>query len=821
MSRIIRVVGLGLATTGAWAQSWEIGPTLPTGGPAKTYCVAVNLSGTLYALGGTPWTAGGDGTVYSYTPGSIGWVEELSFDGIGPVLGQGGGIDALGRILIFGGEDTDNPGQSGPTFDWDVDEGPWHELALRSPAAPLRGFASCADADGRIYSLGGGPGELANSSSRNSNHVERYLAGVDTWETLAPMPAAAADAAAVYDGMGHILVIGGISEIGTTRLTFVQQYDIATDTWSLSAVADLPVGVSSARAIVGADGKIYLVGGRDGPIAAGATRNEVLVYNPSTNEWSPGPSLNIARQDFGIVLANDEYIYAIGGVNDTGGTNTVERIHPTSCPVFNRQPQDVTQWGGSTVALDVEVVGEGSISIQWQRDGVDLVDGPTGAGSTIMGATTPSLRITNAQAQDSGAYRVVASNGCGTTVSNSSQVVLQSPPDLSGHWTVTSLHPSYADSSTAYDVEGDVQVGVAVFDNPEYNAIEHPIIWHGSAASAMNVTPADSQGGVINAISGNSLVGWWWMPMQCYNGHQYVTCYYRRACKWDLNGNHSYPTASGWEYHLMADTDGSWHVGTVSTDDSVGNVYHHAYMWREPNFAPLDLHPSGYSTSGLTAIDGNHQYGWVNTAYPAPVPHAAMWSGTRESVVDLHPVGASRSGISGAGDGQQVGSINWTDRQAVMWSGSRETFVNLHPPGASGSVANACTHGLQVGAADGSAHIWRGSASTAFDLGVFAGPDYIGTVAYGIDVAPDGTISVVGSGINQVAGRQEALLWRMTPSCGPADFAEPFGTLDFFDVAEFLALFSAQDPTADMNHDGAWDFFDVAQFLSAFAAGCP
>lgn len=45
--------------------------------------------------------------------------------------------------------------------------------------------------------------------------------------------------------------------------------------------------------------------------------------------------------------------------------------------------------------------------------------------------------------------------------------------------------------------------------------------------------------------------------------------------------------------------------------------------------------------------------------------------------------------------------------------------------------------------------------------------------------------------------------------------------LNFFDVAQFLADFAAEDPAADLATDGVFNFFDVAAFLSAFAAGCP
>lgn len=57
-------------------------------------------------------------------------------------------------------------------------------------------------------------------------------------------------------------------------------------------------------------------------------------------------------------------------------------------------------------------------------------------------------------------------------------------------------------------------------------------------------------------------------------------------------------------------------------------------------------------------------------------------------------------------------------------------------------------------------------------------------------------------------------------SCNPADLAEPFGSLNFFDVSMFLNLFSSEDPAADFNNDGNFNFFDVSDFLSNFGAGC-
>jgi lectin-like protein len=59
------------------------------------------------------------------------------------------------------------------------------------------------------------------------------------------------------------------------------------------------------------------------------------------------------------------------------------------------------------------------------------------------------------------------------------------------------------------------------------------------------------------------------------------------------------------------------------------------------------------------------------------------------------------------------------------------------------------------------------------------------------------------------------------PDC-VADFVEPFGVLDIFDIFTFLGAFSAHGVAADLAEPyGVWDFFDVMTFLEQFAAGCP
>lgn len=48
------------------------------------------------------------------------------------------------------------------------------------------------------------------------------------------------------------------------------------------------------------------------------------------------------------------------------------------------------------------------------------------------------------------------------------------------------------------------------------------------------------------------------------------------------------------------------------------------------------------------------------------------------------------------------------------------------------------------------------------------------------------------------------------------------GNLNFFDVVQFIGLYNAQDPAADLAAPfGAWNFFDIAEYIALFNAGCP
>lgn len=61
----------------------------------------------------------------------------------------------------------------------------------------------------------------------------------------------------------------------------------------------------------------------------------------------------------------------------------------------------------------------------------------------------------------------------------------------------------------------------------------------------------------------------------------------------------------------------------------------------------------------------------------------------------------------------------------------------------------------------------------------------------------------------------------LDPGC-PADLADPFGSLNIFDIQAFITLYNAQDPSADLAAPfGAFNIFDIQAYINLYNQGCP
>lgn len=148
----------------------------------------------------------------------------------------------------------------------------------------------------------------------------------------------------------------------------------------------------------------------------------------------------------------------------------------------------------------------------------------------------------------------------------------------------------------------------------------------------------------------------------------------------------------------------------------------------------------------------------------------------------------------------------------------RESFANALPsqiqsyvPPAGGELARR----VNLGFTQGSFHF-----DSAYDMNLEPAFIDVPHSASSLTV----TFQIEGPGIQDINDESwgiDQLRITVRAVCEP-DLAAPFGVLNFFDLAAYLALFNAGDPAADLALPfGTLNFFDLSQYLASYNAGCP
>ena len=322
-------------------SAWETVPSFPDATAGRIEAVGVIHGGTIYALGGQPLryengVVTGDpperGAADYLPAGASSWSEGKELDTQWGRMGAG--VDALGRLIGFGPAKSGDPDGLTKAFVYDIIDGHEGDTAIADKLFAVTNFAHAVDDVGRLYSIGGGPGTAAAVAAAgfpNQSTVERYDALADTWTSLTPLPAARANATAVYDGLGSLLVFGGYDANGTARTNTVFRYHIASDAWSVATLLPIEAGsddrFSDQRAVLGADAQIWVMGGLNGVNpAAGTSIASVHLLDPATMVWTAGPDMSVPRHAFAAVIDGNDYVYAMGGSDGGNGTHLAEKI---------------------------------------------------------------------------------------------------------------------------------------------------------------------------------------------------------------------------------------------------------------------------------------------------------------------------------------------------------------------------------------------------------------------------------------------------------------------------------------------------------------
>jgi len=240
-----------------------------------------------------------------------------------------GAVANGGMIIVYGGSDGTNSTSAvigySPSGDTPL------SLASMSVARSDLGYAP--DAGGNAYALGGLDGNGQPLSS-----AEQYNPDSDTWAAIASLPVTLYHFPAVFDGTNHIYAFGGrTNATAGTETARVLRYSVSGNNWT--TMAPMPIAVAGSAAALGADGKIYVVGGDSG----GVTTNVVQVYDPAANGWVISTPLPEGLSASAMGVDSLGRLILIGGM-DTNGTDvsdvwrSQELGAPDSAPGFVSYP---------------------------------------------------------------------------------------------------------------------------------------------------------------------------------------------------------------------------------------------------------------------------------------------------------------------------------------------------------------------------------------------------------------------------------------------------------------------------------------------------
>jgi len=171
-------------------------------------------------------------------------------------------------------------------------------------------------------------------------------------------------------------------------------------------------------------------------------------------QWEPVPGGITARFVEGITSSTNPQwggLYLAGSLlRNIGGTylnvETIEsrglaRLVGPTLPAVALSPQPQSFSAGQTLALSATATSSVTgVTVQWQRNGVNIVNGPGGAspgGGDVSGASGPlpsptdgtpsTLTIANAQASDAGNFTAIFSNACGSITTSPATVTITGP----------------------------------------------------------------------------------------------------------------------------------------------------------------------------------------------------------------------------------------------------------------------------------------------------------------------------------------------------------------------------------------------------------
>ena len=159
-------------------------------------------------------------------------------------------------------------------------------------------------------------GHCAEMTDCASGTCDAGTCRAGTWSTVAPMPTARSELAAVVGTDGKIYAIGGNATGGASGV--VEVFDPSANSWTTRAA--MPTPRYGLAAVVGSDGRIYAIGGDYADISNAGASVVAQAFNPTANTWQTLPAFPVGRYDLAAAVDGNGVIYAIGGFDGTTDT---------------------------------------------------------------------------------------------------------------------------------------------------------------------------------------------------------------------------------------------------------------------------------------------------------------------------------------------------------------------------------------------------------------------------------------------------------------------------------------------------------------------
>lgn len=452
----VRLFRRGSTLQNPWADAGSLGS--PDGALGDRFGMEISMDGDLLVVGAPLHDAGGivdAGAAYVYRWSGTAWLLEQKLVASDAAAGDqfAHTVAVSGSRIVIGawGDNTAAGTNAGSAYVFAWDGSAWLEQGrlLASDAAANDLLSIYASIEGDRIALR----TSAQVAGRNGLVYVFRWNGVSWAQEARVTPPSVSVGVGVFMQRvairGDWLAVGNPTEASNAGRVHIYQWDGSS--WAFDSTqstfndgVDIPDTLFGAGLRFDAQDRL-VVGGSYGPMLSRLVRNASGQWNleeycdEDMGQWDQG---YLALQHYGFDVDGDRIM--VGYLDGVVQGLSALLIEPRF-PYVYRQPLAQAQLEGQQASFSVvagSVFGWPS-TFRWRRDGVELVDGPSLGGGTIIGAETPSLIILNASSADSGQYDCSLADQCNQGLTNSIALTIDqgAPPlcsgDADGNGTVT------------------------------------------------------------------------------------------------------------------------------------------------------------------------------------------------------------------------------------------------------------------------------------------------------------------------------------------------------------------------------------------------